>query len=51
MQTSETPFAKGRIRVMFLSPSKTVLEGLMVPWSLKEKFGTYFQKRIVSCEL
>lgn len=36
---------------MFLSPSKTVLELLMVAWSLKEKFGTCFLKRIVSYEL
>lgn len=51
MQTSEAPFAKGRIRPMFLSPSKIVLELLMVAWSLKEKFGTCFQKMIVSYEL
>lgn len=51
MQISEAPFAKGRIRPMFLSPSKTVLELLMVAWSLKEKFGTCFLKRIVSYEL
>lgn len=35
---------------MFLSPSKTVLELLTTARSLTEKFGTCFQKRIVSSE-
>ena len=39
------------IRPLFYSLSKTVLELLMAAQSLKEKFGTCLQKRIVGCEL
>lgn len=49
---TSVPFAKGRdYRPVFNSLSKSVLELLRAAQSLKEKFGTCLQKRIVSYEL